>query len=99
MNVIYHPKVDELIRRLSIEDGARVTKVVDLFTDYSFRLNQIYLKKLTKGLWELRAGRHRLLFGISSRQAVVVNMFMKKSQKTPAQEIAVALKRLKEYEE
>ncbi|MBI3576698.1 type II toxin-antitoxin system RelE/ParE family toxin [Candidatus Gottesmanbacteria bacterium] len=98
MNVIYHPKVEEVIHLLSKEDGSRITKVVDLFIDYRFRLTQIYLKKITKGIWELRAGRYRLLFGMIDSQAVVVNIFMKKSQKTPIQAIVLAVKRLKEYE-
>ena len=56
------------------------------------------MTKVMRGLWELRAGRWRLLFGIINNEAVIVNMFLKQSQKTPKKELDMALKRLKEYE-
>ncbi len=98
MKVIYHPEVEECIRTLPEKDNSRVVKIIDLFEDYKFNLTQVYLKKITKGIWELRAGRYRLLFGIIRGDAIIVSMFMKKTQKTPKQEINLAISRLRAYE-
>ena len=97
MRIIYHPEVEKAIRLLSEKDESRVLKVVDLFRDYKFRLPQTYLKKVTKVIWELRAGRYRLLFGIIDGNAVIVTLFMKKTQKTPKQDIQLAHERLRQY--
>lgn len=99
MKVVYHPEVERTIRSLSKLDESRVLKVIDLFLDYGFGLTQLYLKKITKGLWELRAGKYRLLFGIVERDAIIVVLFVKKTQKTPKQSMKLAIRRLKEYEQ
>ncbi|KKQ92666.1 MAG: hypothetical protein UT58_C0012G0015 [Microgenomates group bacterium GW2011_GWC1_39_7b] len=99
MKVIYHPEVDKTIRDLSNKENSRVVKVVDFFESSKFLLDQKYLKKIMKGLWELRAGRYRLLFGISGGNAIVTRLFLKKTQKTPDREIKLAIKRLNEYEQ
>lgn len=91
------PRVDREIRFLPKEDSARIVKVVDLFREGGFNLTELYLKKLTRGLWELRTGKWRLLFSIIKKEAIIVNIFPKKTQKTPKKEIEVALRRLKEY--
>lgn len=98
MKVIYHPEVEKFILALPEKDNARVVKVVDLFKDYQFRLHQVYLKKITKEIWELRAGRYRLLFGMIHEDTIIVIIFMKKTQKTPKQIIDLAIRRLREYE-
>ena len=98
MKVLYHTEVERIISTLPKEYGSRVLKVIDLFEDYKFNLIQAYLKKIARGIWELRGGRYRLLFGIIKGDTIIVNMFMKKTQKTPKQAIDLAIKRLKEYE-
>lgn len=99
MRVIYHPEVDNIVRGLPIKENSRVVRVVDFFESNSFLLDQRFLKKITKNLWELKAGRYRLLFGLSGGNAIVTRMFLKKTQKTPNKEIRLAVKRLKEYEQ
>jgi phage-related protein len=61
-------------------------------------------RSLGKGLWEVRTnlsdGRAaRVLFCFADGELVALAGFIKKTQKTPALEIATALKRKKEYEE
>ncbi len=97
MRIYNDPRIDKQIGELSIKDSARIVQVAELFEDAGFGLTELYLKKLTKIIWELRAGRWRLLFGIVKETAIVVNIFIKKTQKTPKQEIKLAEKRLKEY--
>ena len=97
MKVSTDPRVDKQIRALSEEDNARIVKVIELFQENGFNLTETHLKKLTRGLWELRAGGWRLFFGIIINEATIVNIFLKKRQKAPAREIKLALKRLREY--
>ena len=97
MKVSNDPRVDKEIRSLSRIDSSRVVKVIELFRDYGFSLPTLYLKKITKNLWELRTGRFRLLFGLVKGETIIVSIFLKKTQKTPKKEIELALKRIKEY--
>ena len=96
MKLSNHPKVDKLIRSLSKKDQARIVRVIELFEEKDFSLTENHLKKLAKGLWELRAGRWRILFGVHDKQAFGVNIFIKDTQKIPKKEIDLALKRLME---
>ncbi len=98
MKIIYHPKVERVILFLDEKDKSKVIKVVDLFENYSFQLSREYLKKITKEIWELRAGNYRLLFGIIKQFSIIVNFFQKKTQKTPIKEIKLAIFRFKQYE-
>jgi len=99
MDIRNDPRVDKEIRNLPLKESSRIVKVIDLFKDYEFTLSQKYLKKLQTNLWELRAGRYRLLFGFVFNKAVITHIFMKKTQKTQRQEIELAEKRLKAYEQ
>lgn len=98
MKVSNDPRVDKEIRSLPEKENARMVRVMELLEDNGFGLTEPYLKKLTSGLWELRAGRWRLLFGIVGDRATIVNIFLKKTQKTPKKELELAIRRLKEYE-
>ena len=50
-------------------------------------------------LWELRLGRHRVIyFYYQGDKAVLLHAFKKQSQKTPLREIEVALQRMRNYE-
>ena len=60
-----------------------------------------YCRPLGKGLWEVRSdissGRiARVLFCIRDGDMILLNGFVKKTQKTPPQEIELALRRMKE---
>ena len=96
MKVSNDPRVDKEIRSLDKKENSRVVKLIELFRDYGFELTEPYLKKLAANLWELRSGRWRLLCGIVKSEAIIVNVFLKKTQKTPKKEIELAKQRLKE---
>ena len=91
------PRVDREIRFLPRKDSARIVRAIEFFKENGFDLTELYLKKLTRNLWELRTGKWRLLFGLVKKEAIIVNLFLKKTQKTPKKEIKLALQRLKEY--
>ena len=97
MLVLNDPRVDKQIRVLPRKERDRIVQALELFKNHGFSLSEIYLKKLTKIIWELRSGRWRLLFGIVNQTAVVVQILFKKTQKTPIEVIRLAEKRLKEY--
>jgi len=50
-----------------------------------------------KDLYEVRSGRHRILYGLHDGEAILLTAFVKKSQETPRAEIEVALRRLANY--
>ena len=61
------------------------------------------VRSLENGLWEVRtklmgARIARILFFMDDNTMVLVNGFMKKTQKTPQAELALARKRKNEYE-
>lgn len=97
MRVGNDPKVDKKIRSLPLDENSRIVRVIELFKEGGFGLNETYLKKLSHKVWELRAGKWRLLFGIINNEAIIVNIFQKKTQKTPRREIDLAIKRLTQY--
>src|SRR5438067_130510 len=90
-------RVDKLIRSLPEEDNSRIVSVIELFSRVGFNLSALYLKKLTSKIWELRSDNWRVLFGIAEDQAIIVNVFKKKTQKTPKKELDLAEKRIKNY--
>ena len=57
------------------------------------------VKNLGKGIWEVRSsfrsGIVRILFKIKEHRMVLLHGFIKKSQKTPSQDLTMALKRAK----
>lgn len=97
MKVLLDPRVDKKVRLLSEKSNSQIVRVIELFEENEFVLTEKHLKKLSSDIWELRAGRWRLLFGLADRVAVVVSIFIKKTQKTPKKEIELAVKRIKEY--
>ena len=58
---------------------------------------------MRNNLWEIRStisqGIVRIFFTIENNFLILLHGFVKKTQKTPEQELAVALARLKEFKE
>lgn len=98
MNISLDDRVKKFLKSLSEEDEGRVTGYIDLFNKNGFRMTGKYLKKIENNLWELRPGNIRVLFGLVDIDAVVVNIFKKKTQKIPIKEIKTARRRLKEHQ-
>ena len=59
-----------------------------------------YIKHVTKKLWEIRIngrnGTARAFYTIAEQQILIVRVFIKKTRRTPQQEIQLALQRIKE---
>lgn len=92
--------IDERIARdvgkLSKPDRARIDRIRELFEEKGFSLSELYLKKLSKNIWELRSRSIRLLLGIVGNNAVIVHCFKKTTQKTPIKDLKLAERRYKE---
>jgi phage-related protein len=92
--------VRDWLRELDKADRAVIGG--DLRTlQFGWPLGMPLVRKLVDSVWEVRSTlpsrrEARLLFTASDQQIVVLNGFIKKTQKTPAAEIEVARRRLKE---
>ncbi|OIP84743.1 hypothetical protein AUK04_02030 [Candidatus Roizmanbacteria bacterium CG2_30_33_16] len=95
MKIFKDSCVDKYLNNISKEEHARIIKTINLFSDYGFKLSTKYLKKLSYEVWELRAGKQRVSFGLVKGNIIIVNIFYKKTQKTPKREVDVAINRLK----
>ena len=97
MQIVNDARVDKEIRSLLEKENSRIVHVLDLFTEHGFSLSALFLKKLGANLWELRAGKWRLLFGKVQQEIFIVHIFRKSTQKTPKMEIDKAQSRLEMY--
>jgi len=87
---------------LPLDTRASFERIVRLIQ--SFGLEQVhepYIKHLEGRLWEMRLkgkdGIARSIYATATgRRVVVLRTFVKKTQKTPRREIALALRRMKE---
>jgi phage-related protein len=71
--------------------------------EFGWPIGMPYCRPLDRGLWEVRSdlsgGRiARVIFCIAGGEMVLLHGFEKKSQKTPKQDIELALRRKKEIE-
>jgi phage-related protein len=94
--------VRDWIKSLSPKD----MKIVgyDLQTvEFGWPIGMPLCRSLGGGLWEIRSritdGIARIIFFLYEGRLVVLNGFVKKTQKTPTAEIELALKRKKEIEQ
>ena len=66
---------------------------------FGWPLGMPLVRKLDRGLWEVRIrlpdGIARILFTTGEQQMILLHGFIKKSQKTPAEELALAKTRLR----
>lgn len=92
------------IRALPEDLQAKFIRIQDLIERYGpFEVGMPYVKPLQNKLWEIRLkGSNRIARSIygtkQGKRIVVLRTFIKKSQKTPKSELALAFKRFKEIE-
>lgn len=70
---------------------------------YGWPIGMPLIRKLEAGLWEvrthLRGGIARTLFTVDANRIVLLHGFIKKSQKTPQNELQTARRRLRKLQE
>lgn len=83
---------------------ARLVRVADLIEAHGLEhLGMPYVRHVQDKLWEIRgkgkSGIARALYvAVVGRRVVILRVFIKKTQKTPAGEIALALARMREMD-
>lgn len=71
---------------------------IDLLSEYGLKLGEPYIKKIEDDIWELRPMRDRILFASwYNNKFILLNFFMKKTNKTPKREIDKAKRLFKDY--
>lgn len=91
--------VREWLKKLSPEDRKIVgTDIKDV--EFAWPIGKPLVDSLGRGLWEVRStitdGIARVIFYVQGSQMVLLHGFVKKTQKTPKQDIDLALKRMRE---
>jgi phage-related protein len=86
-----------LVRRCQLV-GRDVQKV-----EFAWPLGMPYCRSLGSGLWEVRSDLTdgkigRVIFCVLRARMVLLHGFIKKTQKTPAKDMELALKRMREVE-
>lgn len=69
--------------------------------EFGWPLGMPYCRSLGNGLWEVRSDLTdgkigRVIFCVTQNRMVLLHGFVKKTQKTPAQDLKLAVKRMKE---
>jgi len=94
--------VENEIETLPVDMRARLTRITGLIEQHGFEaLPRDTVKHLEDRLWELRiTGRDGISRAIyvtaSGRRVIIVRVFVKKTQKTPRNELEIARQRAKE---
>ena len=92
--------VREWILALSLEDRKVVGRDIQK-VEFGWPLGMPYCRSLGSGLWEVRCNLTdgkiaRVIFAVLGERMVILHGFIKKTQKTPAQDLRLALRRMKE---
>lgn len=97
----YNQSVKDATNALHKTIKAKLEAILDKIEEYGPNLGLPFTRAMGKGLFEIRvkgqAGIARGLFCISPKKAIVIlNIFVKKTERTPQKELEIALKRMKE---
>ncbi|MCC7346514.1 MAG: type II toxin-antitoxin system RelE/ParE family toxin [Variibacter sp.] len=92
--------VREWLKRLA-EDDRKVIGADIKDVEFAWPIGMPLCRSLGQGLWEVRSqlprGRiARVIFSVQSGRMVLLHAFLKKTQKTPAADLALALARMRE---
>ena len=94
--------VFEYIRKLSRKEIAKVFKYIDFLRDNKGILDEPYSKHIKGKIRELRVdfshNRHRIFYvAVIGKKIILLHSFLKKTAKTPKQEIIRALNNFMDY--
>ncbi len=93
--------VKEWIDTLDIKLKLKIFRAFELLEEFNINLKAPYVKPLEDKLYELRIkdqnGIYRVIyFAHTGREFIMLNGFVKKTQKTPKKELELAKKRMME---
>ncbi len=95
--------VQDFICQQSAKVEAKIYRHIDLLQDFGLSLGQPYVEKLAgSDVWELKirhsSNRYRILYFTSSgRRFILLHAFLKKTARTPKNEIETAQSRIYAY--
>lgn len=76
----------------------KITAYINLLSLKGVSIGEPYIKHLDNDIWELRPLRDRILFAYwDNNKFILLNIFMKQTQKTPQREIDKAKRLLKDF--
>lgn len=95
--------VDDWIRSLPENAGARIVRTIGLLRVYGIQLTMPHARHVRGKIWELRTavGRndYRILYtALVGQQFLLLHGFSKKTPKTPIGELETAERRLADYQ-
>lgn len=93
-----NPKLREYIYSFDKPTISKFTRLTDLLEEYGEKLGMPYSKKIQTNLYELRIrGQQeiRVFYCFHQNKIVFVHAIIKKSRKTPLQDIKTSLARIK----
>ncbi|MGV6852230.1 MAG: type II toxin-antitoxin system RelE/ParE family toxin [bacterium] len=97
----YSEKIE--VQTLKFPKGilANFLHIVEMIEEFGPNLGKPYVGRLSSGLYEIRSkgkeGIGRSIYCVAKRKEVVIlNSFIKKTQKTPKNDLDLAKKRMKE---
>lgn len=100
----FHARVQKEIESWPVGILADYARIVELLMEFGPDLRMPHSRALGDGLFELRPrgreGAGRVLYCyVKNRRVIILHVFIKKTRATPARELAIARKRLKEVED
>ena len=98
MDLLVPNEVVMFISKLQNDTKAKVARHLDLLAKYNYSLRMPYSKKLLNNIFELRVkGRQeiRLMYTFRKNKILLLNGFIKKTNKTPRVEIEKTINRIK----
>lgn len=96
--------INELGKKSEIKEyKVKLSKIVSymrLLKENGLSIGEPYIKYLKDDIWELRPMRDRILFAYyDNNKFIMLNIFLKQTQKTPSREIEKAKRKLKDFKE
>ena len=95
--------IKKLQQKKDKDSKIKVNKILSCMRELKIKglmLGEPYIKHIKDDIWELRPLRDRILFGYGENNSfILLNIFMKQTQKTPKREIQKAKRLLKDYRE
>lgn len=88
--------IDDFLKNLETIINARVLRIIDLLSDYNYKLGLPYSKSLHDGLFKLRIiGKKqvRIIYCFHNNKIYLLHGFVKKQNKIPKKDIDLAMER------
>ena len=99
--IVFYGKVDEDLASMPPKIQARMIRLMELMEKHGANLGEPHTKSLGGDLFEIRAkakegiGRGFFCY-MQGKQIIILHVFVKKDQKIPKKDLALARERLKE---